>query len=88
VSFSVEIATPQGAWSVARATLIDVPAHAGRLTVLEGHQPFVCRLRAGEARVREEEEAREQAWTVGPGTMTVEPGRVTLLVRHATLRGE
>jgi len=83
---TVQIITPSGQDTIEDVTFLDVPAHAGRMTVLEGHQPFVCTLAGGPVAIRTRDGA-EQAWSAGPGTMTVEHGTVTLLVRLAS-RGD
>jgi F0F1-type ATP synthase epsilon subunit len=81
-AFRVEILTPGRAWPVEQVTLLDVPAEKGRMTVLDRHQPFVCAIAGGVARIRVGD--GEQRWTVGPGTLVVRPALVTLLVRDAS----
>lgn len=81
-TFELEIVTPDGGPPPLAATSLDVPAEGGRLTVLPGHQPLIAALRAGRTRVVGAAGARAD-WLTGPGTLTVAPDGVCLLVRSA-----
>ena len=81
-TFKLEIITPQSAFPARDVISVDVPAEEGRLTVLAGHQPFVCAVRDGEVRIGNIEGGTE-TWTVERGALTVTPETATLLVRSA-----
>ena len=80
--FTLEIVTPGEARPPREVAAVEVPAEEGRLTVLAGHQPLVCTIRAGRVRVRDAS-GENRIWRVGAGTLTVDPGRATLLVAGA-----
>ena len=80
-AFQFQIITPDRILPEREIVFLDVPAEEGRLTVLAGHQPFICSLRAGEIKLRSGEGESENI-SIGPGTMTVTPDGVTLLVRN------
>ena len=81
-TFNLEIITPEQAYPARPVRALDVPAHEGRLTVLPGHQPFICSLQAGRMEV-EVPEGGQEAWTIGTGTLSVGPEGVTVLVQSA-----
>jgi hypothetical protein len=88
--FELEIITPEAALPKRRATSIDVPAEFGRLMVLAGHEPFICCLREGPARVghampvsgvwEDENGGEEAAPAARPRDETWQLGRGTLSV--------
>jgi len=83
-TFKLEIITPESAFPERDVVSIDVPAEEGRLTVLAGHQPFVCSVRDGKVRIGNVE-GETEAWTVERGALTVTPETATLLVHAASV---
>ena len=81
-TFALEVVTPAYAAPPRPVVAVEAPGEAGDLTILAGHQPLVCLLRAGEVRVRNDRDEVER-WTVEPGTLIVTPDGVTLLTRQA-----
>ena len=79
--FKLEVITPAGASPARMVSFLDVPAVAGRLTILANHEPMVCSLDPGSLRIREDEEIAEERWAIGSGTLEVSRDDVTLLVR-------
>ena len=89
-TFRLEMVTPEETYPARAVEAVDVPAAYGRLTVLAGHEPFVCSLGPGELRIRPAPDAGggetptvDETWTVRRGTLVVERESVTLLVRGA-----
>jgi len=81
--FRLEIVTPGRVYPARRAVALDVPAHYGRLTVLPGHQPLTCRLRAGRMKLTPAD-GEAETWEIESGTLGVSRDQVTVLVRAAT----
>ena len=81
-TFQVEIITPAGSEPTSEVSALDVPAVRGRMTVLARHQPYVCTLTGGDVRITEPN-GEKRGYRIGPGTMAVARGIVTLLVQHA-----
>lgn len=81
-TFLLRIVSPESNQPDREVTLVDVPAQEGRLTVLAGHERFICSLRSGSVKILPTSGEKEQ-WSIEGGTMAVEPERVTLLVRSA-----
>ncbi|MCX8108034.1 MAG: F0F1 ATP synthase subunit epsilon [Verrucomicrobiae bacterium] len=85
--FRLEIITPEGCLPEQQVGFLDVPAAHGRLTVLAHHEPFVALLKPGLVRIRPALNSGgtpvEEKWRVAQGVLTVEPERVTLVVRAA-----
>jgi len=81
-TFRLEIVTPGVAYPPREVVSLNVPAEEGRLTVLARHQPFICCLAGGTARITSGEGELEN-WNLGPGTMTVSRDTVAVLVREA-----
>lgn len=82
-TFEMQIVTPFEPAHVQIVSLIDVPAANGRLTVLAGHEPFICSLTDGIVRATDAT-GKKDLWMIDSGTMTVDPKKATILVRSAT----
>ena len=80
--FKLDILTPAGGAPSRMVSFLDVPAAEGRLTVLANHAPMICLLGKGIVRIREDDEAAEERWETGPGTLEVTRSGATLLVRE------
>ena len=78
----IHIVTPDRHERRPDAAALNVPAEAGRLTVLTGHQPLVCSLREGDIRIDAADGQRE-TWKTGTGTLRVAQDDVTILARRA-----
>ncbi len=81
-SFPFRIITPAGVAFDSDVDSVDVPATAGRMSVLAGHQPMVCALDKGTARVVSAK-GTEEVWQLENGTLLVDRDRVSILVRQA-----
>ena len=86
-TFTLEIVARE-THSPARAAIsLDVPAAGGRLTVLAGHQPMICSIVAGTARILLADGSRER-WNVTEGALRVGRGETVLVVRTAEKAGD
>ena len=81
-TFKLELVWRDGAAPARDVTFLDVPAEDGRLTVLAGHQPAVCLLKAGRVFIDAAEGTRE-TWTVAGGTLCVTREVTTILTSRA-----
>jgi len=79
----VEFTGPEKSYPPVETVALEVPAEKGRLTVLPGHEPFVCLLTGGDVKIRTAE-GEEQTWVVEKGTMTVFRDGVTILAEVLT----
>lgn len=92
-TFTLEIVTPERSFPARQVVFLDVPGVVGRLTVLPGHEPFICALTAGPVHLRavaalagndgKEPGVTHETWHIKRGTLSVEANRTTLLVRGA-----
>jgi F-type H+-transporting ATPase subunit epsilon len=80
-TFSLSVVTPEGSVFEGEAERIVVPGAAGEIGVLARHAPLVAMLRAGEIRVRSENEW--QTFAAGPGYFKVQRDRAIVLVDDA-----
>ena len=80
-TFTLRIVTPALAYPDREVVSVDVPAEAGRLTVLARHQPLVCLVRKGEVRIGTG--SAVECWQVKAGVLRVQPSNVVLLVHGA-----
>jgi len=80
-NFRLRIVTPELSYPDREVVSLDVPAEAGRLTVLARHQPLVCLVREGEVRVGTG--SAVERWQVKAGVLRVQPADVVLLVHDA-----
>lgn len=83
-TFKYEIITPGKVYPPCEAVSLNVLAEEGPLTVLARHQPMVCCLKNGKARITNTD-LREELWNMGQGTLTVRREMVTLLVEDANI---
>ena len=81
-TYRLEIVTREEGYPAREVQALDVPAADGRLTVLARHQTHVCAVRAGTALIVAADGGHE-AWTIGPGVLTVTRALTTLLVSAA-----
>jgi F-type H+-transporting ATPase subunit epsilon len=80
-TFELSLVTPDGAAFEGEVEMIVVPGAAGEIGVLARHAPLVAMLRAGETRVKAE---NEWAWfATGPGFFKVQQDRAIALVDEA-----
>lgn len=84
-TLTLEVITPETGFPPVEAVALDVPAYEGRLTVLPGHEPLICRLQPGRMRARVPD-GRDVHWDVDAGTLRVHDNTVTVLVRGARQR--
>jgi F-type H+-transporting ATPase subunit epsilon len=80
-SFELSVVTPEGAAFEGEAQMVIVPGSAGEIGVLPRHAPLVAMLKAGETRIRAQNE-----WTAlatGPGYFKVQRDRAIVLVDDA-----
>jgi F-type H+-transporting ATPase subunit epsilon len=80
-TFSLSVVTPEGSVYEGEAERIVVPGAAGEIGVLARHAPLVAMLRAGEIRIRAENEW--QTFAAGPGYFKVQRDRAIVLVDDA-----
>jgi F-type H+-transporting ATPase subunit epsilon len=80
-TFSLSVVTPEGSVYEGEAERIVVPGAAGEIGVLARHAPLVAMLRAGEIRIRSENEW--QSFAAGPGYFKVQRDRAIVLVDDA-----
>jgi F-type H+-transporting ATPase subunit epsilon len=80
-TFSLSVVTPEGAVYEGEAERLVVPGAAGDIGVLARHAPLVAMLRAGEIRIRANDEW--VAFAAGPGYFKVQRDRAIALVDDA-----
>jgi F0F1-type ATP synthase epsilon subunit len=83
-TFNYEIITPDKAYPPREVVSLTVLAENGPLTVLARHQPMVCCLKSGKAKITTAD-LQEEFWNMGQGTLTVRHEMVTLLVEDASV---
>lgn len=84
-TFDLSLVTPEGPAFEGEANMIVVPGAAGEIGVLPRHAPLVAMLKAGETRVKADDQ-----WTTfatGPGYFKIQRDRAIVLVDGA-LRAE
>jgi F0F1-type ATP synthase epsilon subunit len=82
-SFKLDIITPDRSFPPREVLSLNVPADKGPLTVLAHHQPMICCVNKGKAKITDAG-GNEEFWLVEPGMLTVEHEIVTLLVQDIT----
>jgi F0F1-type ATP synthase epsilon subunit len=80
-TFPLRIVTPDLALPPREVESLDVPAEEGRLTVLARHQPMICLVRAGRARIAAA--GRLEDWTIAAGVLRVDRQETVLLTPTA-----
>ena len=80
-TFSLSVVTPEGAVFEGEAERLVVPGAAGEIGVLARHAPLVAMLRAGEIRIRANDEW--VTFAAGPGYFKVQRDRAIALVDDA-----
>jgi len=80
-SFELSLVTPEGAAFEGEAQMVIVPGSAGEIGVLPRHAPLVAMLKAGETRIRAQNEWT--AFATGPGYFKVQRDRAIVLVDDA-----
>jgi F-type H+-transporting ATPase subunit epsilon len=80
-TFDLSLVTPEGAAYEGEAQMLIVPGAAGEIGVLARHAPLVAMLRAGEIRIKAENEW--QTFAAGPGYFTIKQDRAVVLVDDA-----
>jgi F-type H+-transporting ATPase subunit epsilon len=80
-SFELSVVTPEGAAFEGEAQMVIVPGSAGEIGVLPRHAPLVAMLKAGETRIRAQNEWT--AFATGPGYFKVQRDRAIVLVDDA-----
>ncbi len=80
-TFSLSVVTPEGAVFEGEPERLVVPGAAGEIGVLARHAPLVAMLRAGEIRIRANDEW--VTFAAGPGYFKVQRDRAIALVDDA-----
>lgn len=80
-TFDLSVVTPDGAAFEGEAEMVIVPGAAGEIGVLARHAPLVAMLKAGEIRVKAENDW--QSFAAGPGYFKVQQDRAIALVDDA-----
>ncbi|MCY4087611.1 MAG: ATP synthase F1 subunit epsilon [Actinomycetia bacterium] len=80
-TFDLSMVTPEGAAFEGEAQMIVVPGAAGEIGILPRHAPLVAMLKAGETRIRSENEWT--AFATGPGYFKIQRDRAIVLVDDA-----
>jgi F-type H+-transporting ATPase subunit epsilon len=80
-TFSLAVVTPEGSAFEGEAERLVVPGAAGEIGVLARHAPLVAMLRAGEIRIKSQDEW--QTFAAGPGYFQVHRDRAIVLVDDA-----
>jgi F-type H+-transporting ATPase subunit epsilon len=80
-TFDLSVVTPDGAVFEGEAEMVIVPGAAGEIGVLARHAPLVAMLKAGEIRVKAQNEW--QSFAAGPGYFKVQQDRAIALVDDA-----
>jgi F-type H+-transporting ATPase subunit epsilon len=80
-TFDLSVVTPEGVAYEGEAQLVIVPGAAGEIGVLPRHAPLVAMLKAGETRIKAENEWT--AFATGPGYFKVQRDRAIMLVDDA-----
>jgi F-type H+-transporting ATPase subunit epsilon len=80
-TFDLSLVTPDGPAYEGEAEMLIVPGASGEIGVLARHAPLVAMLRAGEIRVKADNEW--QSFAAGPGYFKVQQDRALVLVDDA-----
>ncbi|HXV95730.1 MAG TPA: ATP synthase F1 subunit epsilon [Gaiellaceae bacterium] len=80
-TFDLSLVTPEGAAYEGEAEMLIVPGVSGEIGVLARHAPLVAMLKAGEIRVKADNEW--QSFAAGPGYFKVQQDRALVLVDDA-----
>lgn len=80
-SFDLSLVTPEGVVYEGEAQMVIVPGAAGEIGVLPRHAPLVAMLKAGEIRIKAQNEWT--AFAAGPGYFKVQRDRAIVLVDDA-----
>jgi F-type H+-transporting ATPase subunit epsilon len=80
-TFDLSLVTPEGPAYEGEAEMLIVPGAAGEIGVLARHAPLVAMLKAGEIRVRANDEW--QTFAAGPGYFKIQQDRALVLVDDA-----
>ena len=80
-TFSLAVVTPEGTAFEGEAERLVVPGAGGEIGVLARHAPLVAMLRAGEIRIKSQDEW--QTFAAGPGYFQVHRDRAIVLVDDA-----
>ncbi len=80
-SFDLSLVTPEGVAYEGEAQMVIVPGAAGEIGVLPRHAPLVAMLKAGEIRIKADDEWT--AFAAGPGYFKVQRDRAIVLVDDA-----
>jgi F-type H+-transporting ATPase subunit epsilon len=80
-TFDLSLVTPEGAAYEGEAEMLIVPGASGEIGVLARHAPLVAMLKAGEIRVKADNEW--QSFAAGPGYFKVQQDRALVLVDDA-----
>jgi F-type H+-transporting ATPase subunit epsilon len=80
-TFDLSVVTPDGSVFEGEAEMVIVPGDAGEIGVLARHAPLVAMLKAGEIRVKAQNEW--QSFAAGPGYFKVQQDRAIALVDDA-----
>jgi F-type H+-transporting ATPase subunit epsilon len=85
-TFDLSVVTPEGNVFDGEAQMLVVPGAAGEIGVLARHAPLVAMLKAGEIRVKADNEW--QSFAAGPGFFKVQRDRAIVLVDDAVKAGD
>ncbi len=80
-TFELSVVTPEGAAFEGEAQMVSCPAPRGRSACCPGMRPLVAMLKAGETRIRAQNEWT--AFATGPGYFKVQRDRAIVLVDDA-----
>jgi F-type H+-transporting ATPase subunit epsilon len=80
-TFDLSLVTPEGVAYEGEAQMVIVPGAAGEIGVLPRHAPLVAMLKAGEIRIKADDEWT--AFAAGPGYFKVQRDRAIVLVDDA-----
>ena len=80
-TFDLSMVTPDGAAFEGEAQMIVAPGAAGEIGILPRHAPLVAMLKAGETRIRSDNEWT--AFATGPGYLKIQRDRAIVLVDDA-----
>lgn len=80
-TFDLSMVTPDGAAFEGEAQMIVAPGAAGEIGILPRHAPLVAMLKAGETRIRSDNEW--SAFATGPGYLKIQRDRAIVLVDDA-----
>lgn len=85
-NFRLTIITPDSVALEKSVESVTLPAYDGELGILAGHAPTVCRLGAGQVRIRDAAGGRTQLFIDG-GVVQVRSGSTTVLTNAAVEPG-